>query len=40
MPFNPKPKAMAGDTCGRSIQLPAIASGFGLNDSYQQTGTS
>ena len=29
--FNPKPEAMAGAPCGRSIPLPAIASGFGLN---------
>ena len=31
-PFNPKPEAMAGDACGPIILLPAIASGFGLND--------
>jgi hypothetical protein len=30
--FNPKPEAMVAATCGRSIPLPAIASGFGLND--------
>jgi len=30
--FNPKPEAMAGATCGRSNPLPAIASGFGLNE--------
>ena len=30
--FNPKPEAMAADVCGPSILLPAIASGFGLND--------
>ena len=30
--FNPKPEAMAGAMCGRSILLPAVAYGFGLND--------
>jgi len=31
--FNPKPEAMAaGAMCGQSIPLPAIASGFGLNE--------
>jgi len=30
--FNPKPEAMAGATSERSIPLPAIASGFGLNE--------
>jgi len=30
--FNPKPEAMAGAMRGRPIPLPAIASGFGLND--------
>jgi len=29
--FNPKPEAMAGVTCERSIPLSAIASGFRLN---------
>jgi hypothetical protein len=33
--FNPKPEAMAGATCGRSIPLPAIAFGFGLNELRQ-----
>jgi hypothetical protein len=36
--FNPKPKATAGAARGRSIPLPAIASGFGLNDSCQDFG--
>jgi hypothetical protein len=27
-----KPEVMAGATCGRSLPLPAIASGFGLNE--------
>jgi len=30
--FNPKPAALAGAMNGRSIALPAVASGFGLND--------
>jgi len=30
--FNPKPEAMAGAMYGRSIPMPAIASGFGLNE--------
>jgi len=30
--FNPKPEAMVGVTYRRSIPLPAIASGFGLNE--------
>jgi len=30
--FNPKPEATADVTCGRSIPLHAIASGFGLNE--------
>jgi len=33
--FNPKPEATAGATRGRSIPLPAIASGFGLNEVHR-----
>ena len=29
--FNPKPEATEGVTCGQSIQLPTVASGFELN---------
>jgi len=34
--FNPKPEAMADAACGRSMPLPAIAFGFGLNE-YSQS---
>jgi len=30
--FNPKPEAMAGAASGLSMPIPAIASGFGLNE--------
>ena len=30
---------MAGDVCGPSILLPAIASGFGLNEARETGGT-
>jgi hypothetical protein len=33
--FNPKPEAMAGATCRRSVPLLAIASGFGLNGLFE-----
>jgi len=34
--FNPKPEAMACATRGRSMPLPAIASGFGLNEEVRR----
>ena len=37
LPFNPKPEAMAGAACGRSIPPRAIASGFGLNEGSENS---